>query len=80
MQLRNILASRNILLPGGSINTGDERLILEPSGNFESVEDLRQTLLNLPGSSDLVYLEDLATHSVQRVRDAAKHELSKLPV
>lgn len=24
------------------------------------------------------YLEDLATHSVQRVRDAARHELSKL--
>jgi len=26
------------------------------------------------------YLEDLATHSVRRVRDAAKYELSKLPV
>jgi len=24
------------------------------------------------------YLEDLATHSVRRVRDAAKHEISKL--
>ena len=59
-QLKNILSARNILLPGGDINTGDERIILEPSGNFESVEELRRTVINLPGGSDLVYLEDIA--------------------
>ncbi len=59
-QLKNILSAQNILLPGGDINTGKERIILEPSGNFESVEELRRTVINLPGRNDLVYLEDIA--------------------
>jgi multidrug efflux pump len=59
-QLKNILSAQNILLPGGSVNTGDERIILEPSGNFESVEDLRRTVISVPGLSGLVYLQDIA--------------------
>jgi len=58
--LKNILDSRNILLPGGDINTGYERIVLEPSGNFESVEELSRTIINVPGSGDLVYLGDIA--------------------
>ena len=60
MQLKNTLEARNIVLPGGDINTGDERIALEPSGNFESVEELAQTIVNIPGSRELVYLEDIA--------------------
>ena len=63
IQLQNILKSRNILLPGGDISTGDERIVLEPSGNFESVEDLARTIINVPGSRQLVYLEDIASVS-----------------
>ena len=60
-QLKNTLASRNILLPGGDISTGEERIVLEPTGNFESVEDLRRTIINVPGSTEVVYLEDIAS-------------------
>jgi multidrug efflux pump subunit AcrB len=63
-QLRAILEARNIIIPGGSITTGDERISLEPSGNFESVEDLRRSVINLPGRAEVVYLEDIA--SVER--------------
>ncbi len=63
-QLMNTLENRNIVLPGGDVNTGYERIVLEPSGNFESVEELRQTIISVPGSSDLLYLEDIA--SVER--------------
>lgn len=59
-RLKDILSTQNILLPGGDINTGDERIILELSGNFESVEELRRTVISLPGRNDLVYLEDIA--------------------
>ncbi len=58
-QLASILQSRNIIIPGGAVDVGPERLVLEPSGNFESVEDLRRTVIQLPGSPELVYLEDL---------------------
>lgn len=60
LYLKQVLEARNILLPGGDINTGQERIILEPSGNFESVEDLRRTILSVPGGTGLIYLEDIA--------------------
>ena len=59
-QLRSILESRNIIIPGGSVTVGPERISLEPSGNFESVEDLSRAVISLPGRSDLVYLGDIA--------------------
>lgn len=59
-QLREILGSRNIIIPGGEITVGPERIILEPTGNFESVEDLRRSLISLPGRTDVIRLEDVA--------------------
>lgn len=61
VQLRQVLESANIIIPGGDISTGRERIVLEPSGNFESLEDLRRTVVTLPGRTELAYLEDLAT-------------------
>jgi hypothetical protein len=60
IQLQQILESRNIIIPGGEIFTADEQIVLEPSGNFDSVEDLRRTVIKLPGRSDLLFLDDLA--------------------
>jgi multidrug efflux pump subunit AcrB len=59
-QLKQILENQNIIFPGGEITTEDEQIVLEPSGNFETIEQLGRTVINLPGSSDLVYLEDVA--------------------
>ena len=58
-QLSGVLASVNILSSGGKVVSGRERIALEPTGNFESVEDLRRTVLQLP-SGGVVYLEDIA--------------------
>jgi multidrug efflux pump subunit AcrB len=60
-QLKFILDSRNIVFPGGEIFTEDEQIVLEPSGNFESVEDLERTVIQLPGRDALVYLGDVAS-------------------
>ena len=57
-QLSASLASVNILSSGGDIVSGRERIALEPTGNFESIEDLRRTVIQLPGGA-LVYLEDI---------------------
>lgn len=59
-QLQAILEARNIIFPGGELFTPDERIVLEPTGNFESVEELRNTVVKLPGRTDLVKLGDLA--------------------
>ncbi len=61
IQLRRILESRNILISGGTITTvDDEDVALEPTGNFDTIEDLKHTIIEVPGSSNLLYLEDLA--------------------
>ena len=58
-QLNAILAERNIVIPGGNVNLGVEELNIEPSGNFESVEDLKQTVIALPGRQSVTYLGDI---------------------
>ncbi|WP_257283191.1 efflux RND transporter permease subunit [Endozoicomonas sp. SESOKO1] len=60
-QLMQMLESRNIVVPGGAITLDMERIELEPSGNFESVDDIRHTIVAIPGSKNVVYLEDIAT-------------------
>ena len=59
-QLQDLLQSQNIIFPGGDVRTSYEEIVLEPSGNFESVEELRGTVIRLPGRDDLMYLGDLA--------------------
>lgn len=58
-QLSGVLASANILSTGGNILSGRERVTLEPTGNLESLDDLRRTVLQLPSGS-VVYLGDIA--------------------
>ncbi len=57
-QLSASLASVNILSSGGDVVSGRERITLEPTGNFETIEDLKRTVMQLPGGA-LVYLEDI---------------------
>ena len=63
LQLRSILESVNIVIPGGDVRAGAERIALEPTGAFESIDDLRRTVVTLPGRSEIVALEDLAAIS-----------------
>ncbi len=58
-QLSSVLTSANILSSGGDIVSGRERIALEPTGNFESVEELSQTVVELPDGS-VLYLRDIA--------------------
>ena len=61
--LTQILAERNIVVSGGAFNLGKERISLEPSGNFESIEEIGDTLLRLPNTNQLFQLRDVATLS-----------------
>ncbi|MEO0443424.1 MAG: efflux RND transporter permease subunit, partial [Pseudomonadota bacterium] len=59
-QLADALAAANILESGGDIRIGQERIVLEPSGNYESLEDLGRTVIQVPAGG-VVYLSDIAT-------------------
>ncbi len=59
LQLQQILEEQNIIVPGGEIRTEFEEIALEPSGNFETLESVRRSVVQLPGQRDVMYLEDL---------------------
>jgi len=59
-QLTQILSGVNIIQSGGDIVTGRERITLEPSGNFETLNDLKRAVIQIPGSNRIIYLEDIA--------------------
>ncbi|UCG14007.1 MAG: efflux RND transporter permease subunit [Deltaproteobacteria bacterium] len=59
-QLAQTLMNQNIILPGGSIDTGTLDMVVEPSGNFESVEDIENVVIKLPASNQVAYLKDIA--------------------
>jgi len=60
-ELGQILMEQNIILPGGSIDTGAVEMVVEPSGNFRSVEDIENVVIKLPQSKEVAYLKDIAT-------------------
>ncbi len=58
LYISNGLKNANILQSGGSIRYGRERIVLEPTGNFENLDELRRTVIRLPDNS-VAYLSDL---------------------
>ena len=42
------LQAQNIILPGGKVNVDGYEVVIQPSGNFDSVEDIGNTVIKLP--------------------------------
>ena len=53
------LRNQNVILPGGTVDTGLLAITIEPSGNFESLDAIRRMPIELPTSAEIVYLEDI---------------------
>ncbi|MEL7119930.1 MAG: efflux RND transporter permease subunit [Bacteroidota bacterium] len=62
-KLQQSIASTNILSSGGQVNVGDERIILEPTGNFDSVEDIQSMLISVGNGAQSVQLGDITNIS-----------------
>ena len=60
-QLQSIIASTNIVFPGGDVSLEDERIVLEPTGNYENIADLEKTLIPVGQSGETVELGDITT-------------------
>jgi multidrug efflux pump subunit AcrB len=60
-QLQNIISSSNIIIPSGEVNLGEERIILEASGNFETLETIQKLLIPVGQQGETVPLGDLTT-------------------
>lgn len=58
-QIQNIIATTNILYSGGEVNMGEERIVLEPTGNFNSVDNLKNLIIPQQNGKT-IYLGDIA--------------------
>ena len=54
-QIKNAISATNIVFPGGEVNLNNERIVIEPSGNYEVIEDIKNTLIKV-GQSDMIKL------------------------
>ena len=57
-KLKNIISSTNIVFSGGDIEVEDERIILEPTGNFDLIEDIKKIIVSSE-KGELVFLGDI---------------------
>ena len=53
------LARQNILLPGGVVEISGRSFAIEPTGNFEQLEDIASTPIGIPGTQQSIALRDL---------------------
>ena len=58
-QLQGIIAGTNIVFPGGEVSLGNERIVLEPTGNYETLVDLRKTLIPVGQQGGSIELGDV---------------------
>src|SRR5215469_17510175 len=57
--LSKVLAARNIIAPGGTVETGDRRVTLIPSGQFDSAKSIGDVAVSTTPEGTPVYLRDL---------------------
>jgi multidrug efflux pump subunit AcrB len=59
--IREVLVSENVVLPGGTIDTGQRELIVSPRSDFRSVQDIENVPIEIPDTGEVIYLRDLAS-------------------
>ncbi len=58
--IADTLAAQNIIRPGGQIDLGERAILIEPTGDFRSIEAIRNTLIEIPGTRETIALRDVA--------------------
>ncbi|MBL7797746.1 MAG: efflux RND transporter permease subunit [Saprospiraceae bacterium] len=53
------LQSENVSIPGGAVHVGERQFFVQTSGDYEDIEDVRNTIVFANGGK-IVYLKDLA--------------------
>lgn len=57
--LKEYLNKKNIVLSGGNIKVDTNRLAVEPTGNYDNIEQIKNTIIPL-SSNENMYLKDIA--------------------
>ncbi len=60
-KIAQVLAARNIVAPGGALETNGRNLIVLPSGEFKSEKDVGDVIVGKSATGTPLYLRDLVT-------------------
>ncbi|MGI9463984.1 MAG: efflux RND transporter permease subunit, partial [Aestuariivirgaceae bacterium] len=58
-QIFTALSDQNIIEPGGQITAGAHSILIEPTGDFGSVEDIRNVVFRIPDTNRVARLSDV---------------------
>jgi len=58
--IQKVLAARNTAIPGGMVETGDLNVLIEPSGDFTSADQLGGVIITQSSTGAPVYLRSVA--------------------
>lgn len=58
--IMNTLNKSNVVIQGGNVVVNQNRLRVTPSGNFKSIDDIKNTILTSPDGESSVYLSEVA--------------------
>ena len=59
-KLYDILKQQNSVVSAGSVNIGDQRIIIDPSGAIDSVDSIKNLLISTKADGKIIYLKDIA--------------------
>ncbi len=60
-EIVNTLVEQNIVLPGGRVDAAQQNVIVSPTGNFRSVEDIEDVEFIIPRTQQTIRLSDILT-------------------
>jgi multidrug efflux pump subunit AcrB len=55
------LVRQNVVLPGGSFDAAQQDVIVEPTGNFRSIEDIEKVEITIPDTDQTIQLKDIVS-------------------
>ena len=54
------LQQQNVILPGGQIDVQGQNVVVEPTGDFDTISDIEDVIIPIPGTQRVTPLRDLA--------------------
>ena len=59
IDLVNTLVSQNVILPSGKVSAAEQDIVVEPTGNLQSLEEIENVHIAIPGTEQTIRLKDI---------------------
>ena len=60
-EIFGVISQQNIIRSGGSVVADGRTILIEPSGNYDTTDDIRNTVFRLPNTGRVLTIGDVAT-------------------